>query len=62
MYLTFKIQPNSRNAWGKAYYNDYCAFFQKEIGENGVPKTVNKFLFSGDDRAEDMLCRFFSGE
>lgn len=32
------------------YYDDYFAFFQKEIGDNGVPNTVNKFLFSGDDR------------
>ncbi|CEJ61955.1 hypothetical protein PMG11_10471 [Penicillium brasilianum] len=43
------------------YYDDYFAFFQNEIGENGVPNTVNKYLFSGDETAEDMLCRFFSG-
>lgn len=43
------------------YYDDYFAFFQNEIGENGVLNTVNKYLFSGDETAEDMLRRFFSG-
>lgn len=44
------------------YYDDYFAFFQKEIVEHGVPNTVNKFLFEGDGMAEDMLRRFFSGQ
>jgi hypothetical protein len=43
------------------HYDDYFALFQNEIGENGVPNTVNKYLFSGDETAEDMLRRFFSG-
>lgn len=44
------------------YYDDYFAFFQSEIGRNGVAKTVNEFLFKGDEIAEDMFQRFFSGE
>lgn len=44
------------------YYDDYFAFFQNEIARNGVAKTVNEFLFKGDERAEDMFQRFFSGE
>ncbi|KAJ6005221.1 hypothetical protein N7451_003165 [Penicillium sp. IBT 35674x] len=43
------------------YYDDYFAYFQNEISENGVPSTVTEFLFKGDERAEDMLQRFFSG-
>ncbi|KAJ5278584.1 hypothetical protein N7478_003956 [Penicillium angulare] len=43
------------------YYDDYFAFFQNEISRNGVPNTVNEFLFKGDDRAEDLFQRFFSG-
>ncbi|KAJ5455992.1 uncharacterized protein N7458_004256 [Penicillium daleae] len=43
------------------YYDDYFAFFQNEISKDGVPNTVNKYLFEGDDRAEEMLRRFFSG-
>jgi hypothetical protein len=43
------------------YYDDFFAFFQKEIAEKGVPDTVNEYLFKGDNRAEDMLRRFFSG-
>jgi hypothetical protein len=44
------------------YYDEYFAFFQKEISANGVANTVNEFLFKGDKRAEDMLYRFFSGK
>jgi hypothetical protein len=44
------------------YYDDYFAFFQNEISKDGVPNTVNKYLFEGDDRAEEMLRRFFSGQ
>ncbi|KAJ5106109.1 hypothetical protein N7456_002784 [Penicillium angulare] len=43
------------------YYDDYFAFFQNEISRNGVSNTVNEFLFKGDDRAEDLFQRFFSG-
>ncbi|KAJ5934084.1 hypothetical protein N7466_003631 [Penicillium verhagenii] len=43
------------------YYDDYFAYFQKEISHHGVPRTVHEHLFKGDERAEDMLQRFFSG-
>lgn len=43
------------------YYDDFFAFFQKEISTKGWHATVNEYLFRGDDRAEDMMRRFFSG-
>jgi hypothetical protein len=44
------------------YYDDYFSFFQHEISIKGVPATVNKYLFTEEPMAEDMLCRFFSGK
>lgn len=44
------------------YYDDYFAFFQNEISAKGLQSTVNEYLFKGDERAEDMLQRFFSGQ
>lgn len=40
-------------------YYDYFVFFP--IDENRVPNTANRFLFSGDEIAEDILGKFFSG-
>jgi hypothetical protein len=44
------------------YYDDYFSFFQHEISIKGVPATVNKYLFTEEPMAEDMLCRFFGGK
>lgn len=43
-------------------YGDFLDFFEKEIDEKGVPATVQKYLLSGDDFANDIFCRMFSGE
>ncbi|KAJ5630159.1 hypothetical protein N7528_003816 [Penicillium herquei] len=60
--LDFAQPANFRKYLGKGdYYDDYFAFFQNEIARHGVAVTVNEFLFKGDDRAEDMFQRFFSG-
>ncbi|KAJ5718953.1 hypothetical protein N7493_007408 [Penicillium malachiteum] len=60
--LDFAQPANFRKYLGKGdYYDDYFAFFQDQISRHGVARTVNDFLFKGDDRAEDMFQRFFSG-
>ncbi|KAJ5807952.1 hypothetical protein N7474_009221 [Penicillium riverlandense] len=60
--LDFTDPAKFKKCLGKGkYYDDYFLFFQREIGRNGVPNTVNDFLFKGDERAEDMLRRFFGG-
>lgn len=41
------------------YYSEYYAFFQEEVRRNGVAKTIEEFLFKGDERGEDMFRRFF---
>lgn len=61
--LDFQDPAKFKECLGQGiYYDDYFAFFQNEIGEHGVPNTANKFLFGGNERAEDMLRRFFSGQ
>jgi hypothetical protein len=43
------------------YYRDYVNFFRNQIAEQGVEAVVNKYLFQGDKRADDLLGRMFSG-
>lgn len=43
------------------YYHDYLQFFQQEIEAKGWKDVVNEYLFAGDERADDMLVRVFSG-
>lgn len=43
------------------YYSEYYAFFEEEVRRNGVAKTIEEYLFKGDERGEDMFRRFFGG-
>lgn len=43
------------------HYNDFLAFFQGEMEQKGWEAVLNEYLFSGDERAEDMLVRMFMG-
>lgn len=43
------------------YYQNYLEFFQNEIALNGVEKVLNEYLFKGDDKADDLLIRMYSG-
>jgi hypothetical protein len=42
-------------------YSNFLAFFQREIDEKGVPMVLNEYLFGGDELAESLLSRMFSG-
>lgn len=44
------------------YYEDFFLLFQKEIAAKGMHETINQYLFKGDEIAEEMLKRFFSGK
>lgn len=44
------------------YYKDYLKYFQDQIAEYGIPATLDKFCFCGDELAEDMFPRLFGGE
>ncbi|OQE82252.1 hypothetical protein PENNAL_c0037G05844 [Penicillium nalgiovense] len=42
-------------------YPNYLAFFQHEIDAKGVGGVLGEYLFAGDERAENMMCRLFAG-
>lgn len=42
-------------------YHDFLNFFKKEIDAKGWQNVLNEYLFAGDERAEDMLVRCYSG-
>jgi hypothetical protein len=44
------------------YYHDYLVFFREEMEKKGWQAVVNEYLFTGDERADDMLVRLFGGE
>ncbi|KAL8827789.1 MAG: hypothetical protein Q9191_002978 [Dirinaria sp. TL-2023a] len=43
------------------HYYDYLVYFQREIGRKGYQEVINEYLLQGDERADDMLGRMFSG-
>lgn len=43
------------------YTHDYLEFFTREIEKKGVEATLQEYLFSGDETAEDLLARLFAG-
>ena len=51
----------NRYLYSRAHYPDYLALFEKEIQTLGVAGTLHKYLFAGDERAEDMLNRLYAG-
>lgn len=44
------------------HYPNYLAFFQQELDTKGTGDVLKEYVFAGDERAEDMLCRVFGGE
>lgn len=43
-------------------YGDFVRFFTAEVARQGVEKTVNRYLFAGDELADDLLARLFDGK
>jgi hypothetical protein len=43
------------------YHRDFLVFFQGEIDKKGWEDVLNECVFKGDERADDMLVRMFSG-
>ena len=44
------------------YYHNYLVFFQNEIEEKGYKEVLDKYIFCGDDSANIVFARLFSGE
>ncbi|KAK3624550.1 hypothetical protein LTR22_023915 [Elasticomyces elasticus] len=43
------------------YYHDFMVFFQDEMEKTSMPEVVNKYLFAGDQRADDLFFRSWAG-
>lgn len=55
-------KANFKEYLGKEeHYPNFLSFFQQEINKKGVEKTLQEHLFAGDDHAEEMFGRLFSG-
>lgn len=51
-----------RKCLGKQeYYTDFLRYFQHEMESKGWQTVVNEYLFTRDERAEDLLVRLFGG-
>ena len=43
-------------------YVDFVRFFEAEVTKKGVPAVVREYVLKGDDRANDIFSRMFTGE
>lgn len=43
------------------YYGDFLKYFEFEVAEKGVQEVLKEYLFRGDDRANDIFCRMYTG-
>ncbi|KAI9847964.1 MAG: hypothetical protein M1837_001481 [Sclerophora amabilis] len=45
----------------KSYCRNYLVFFEKELEEKGYEKVLKEYVFKGDERANVMFARLYSG-
>lgn len=43
-------------------YADFLRFFENEIEKKGVEAVVREYMLKGDERADDIFCRMYTGE
>jgi hypothetical protein len=43
------------------YYVDFMRFFEEEIDAKGMPVVVREYLLKGDERADDIFYRMYTG-
>lgn len=44
------------------HYSDFLVFFKEEIEKTSWQEALQKYVFAGDKRANDMLVRMYAGE
>jgi hypothetical protein len=53
---------NFKKCLGKGeYYHDFLLFWQSEFEKKGWENVLNEYMFSGDERGDDLLGRFYAG-
>jgi oxidoreductase AflY len=43
------------------FYADYLQYFENEIAKKGMQAVVKEYVLEGDERANDIFCRMFTG-
>ena len=43
-------------------YFDFLRFFESEIAKKGMQDVIREYLLKGDNRADDIFCRMYTGE
>lgn len=43
------------------HYVDFLKFFRSEIDHKGVPNVVREYVLKGDERANDIFARMYTG-
>jgi hypothetical protein len=43
------------------YYQDFLVFWQDEFEKKGWENVLNEYVFSGDERGDGLLGRFYAG-
>ncbi|KAK4546135.1 hypothetical protein LTR36_002272 [Oleoguttula mirabilis] len=51
----------SNSLGNEKYYHEFLLLFQKEIATSSWQEVVDKYLFAGDESADDMLARTLAG-
>lgn len=44
------------------HYSDFVVFFKKEIDNSSWQEVLQKYVFAGDERADDMLARLYASK
>ena len=42
-------------------YADFLKFFEDEVTEKGVPSVIKEYVLKGDERANDIFSRMYTG-
>jgi oxidoreductase AflY len=42
-------------------YADFLRFFKDEVAARGVPGALREYLLKGDERANEIFCRMYTG-
>lgn len=54
------LECEAERIW-RRYFHDYVAFFEAEMDKKGSQAVINEYLFSRDQRSDDLLVRMFAG-
>lgn len=44
------------------HYVDFLKYFRAEIAEKGTQDVVREYVLKGDERADDIFCRLYTGQ